>query len=226
MAVMPTPITPLPTPPTRSDPVNFSDRADAFLVGVPIFATETNAISVNVYDNATEAFNSATAAGSSASAAFDHASAAAVSASAAAAVAGATLWVSGTTYAQGAVVYSPITYLSYRRKTAGAGSTDPSLDATNWVLIGTPGSFPVLVISTNTTALTNTHYVISAALTLTLPASPNVGATVQWTDISRTRSCIVNPGIEKIKGVSGNMTLNTNNTGRTIVYTGSTYGWV
>lgn len=47
----------------------------------------------------------------------------------------ATKWVSGTTYAEGASVWSPVDYQAYRRKTAGAGTTDPSADATNWALI-------------------------------------------------------------------------------------------
>lgn len=45
------------------------------------------------------------------------------------------VWVSGTTYAVGDVRYSPIDFLNYRRKTAGAGTTDPSADTTNWVLL-------------------------------------------------------------------------------------------
>ena len=51
---------------------------------------------------------------------------------AALAVAGITLWVSGTTYALNAVVWSPIDYRTYLRIIAGAGTTDPSADATNW----------------------------------------------------------------------------------------------
>ena len=51
---------------------------------------------------------------------------------AAAAAAGAPLWVSGKTYAVGDVAASAVNYLPYRRKTAGAGTTDPSLDSTNW----------------------------------------------------------------------------------------------
>jgi phage-related tail fiber protein len=46
-----------------------------------------------------------------------------------------TMWVSGTTYAIGDVTWSPITFYAYRRKTAGAGTTDPSADSTNWILI-------------------------------------------------------------------------------------------
>ncbi|MBY0499998.1 MAG: hypothetical protein K2P74_10390 [Nitrosomonas sp.] len=43
-------------------------------------------------------------------------------------------WVSGTTYTAGQVRYSPIDFFSYRRKTNGAGTTDPSLDPANWAL--------------------------------------------------------------------------------------------
>ncbi|MBL8500321.1 MAG: hypothetical protein JNL77_07035 [Nitrosomonas sp.] len=45
-----------------------------------------------------------------------------------------TVWVSGTSYTAGQVRYSPVDFLSYRRKTNGAGTTDPSLDAANWEL--------------------------------------------------------------------------------------------
>lgn len=41
-------------------------------------------------------------------------------------------WVSGTNYAAGNQVYSPTNFQTYRRKTNGAGTTDPIADATNW----------------------------------------------------------------------------------------------
>ncbi len=43
-----------------------------------------------------------------------------------------TKWISGTTYAVGDVTWSPADFQAYRRKTAGAGTTDPSADTTNW----------------------------------------------------------------------------------------------
>lgn len=46
------------------------------------------------------------------------------------------LWVTGTTYAQGKVVLSPTDFCFYVRKVAGAGSTDPSADTTNWQVTG------------------------------------------------------------------------------------------
>lgn len=111
-------ITPLPTVPQRSDgPAVFADRADTFLAALPTFASEAGTLEINV--NAKEASTVAAAA----------------IASGAAAAAGAIAWVSGTTYAIGDALYSPIDLQTYRRKTAGAGTTDPSLDATNWARI-------------------------------------------------------------------------------------------
>lgn len=41
-------ITPLPTPPTRSDPATFAARGDAFLGALPTFATEANVLQTDV----------------------------------------------------------------------------------------------------------------------------------------------------------------------------------
>lgn len=130
-------ITTLPTPPTRSDPVNFNSRADAFLTALPTFATEANTLQADVNAKQTAAAASAAAA--------------AASATASAASANVTAWVSGTTYAIGDNRYSPITFLTYRRKTAGAGTTDPSADNTNWQLINGTGDVDL----SSTQTLTN-----------------------------------------------------------------------
>jgi len=113
------PISALPTPPSRQDPTNFNDRADAFLGALPLFQSEANALQTNVNTSEVNAVNSA------------------------AAVLAATnivKWVSGTTYANGAVVWSPINGLAYRRITAsGSGTTDPSADATNYKQVNGTG---------------------------------------------------------------------------------------
>ena len=44
-------ITPLPTPPTREDPVNFNDRADLFLPAIVTFAQEANQLAADVNDD-------------------------------------------------------------------------------------------------------------------------------------------------------------------------------
>jgi hypothetical protein len=167
-------ITPLPTPPSRNDPTNFAARGDAFLGALPTFATEANALAVDVNADAVAAAAAETAA-----------TAAAAAATAAANV---TKWVSGTTYNEGAVVWSPITYLSYRRKSTGGGTTDPSADSTNWAQAAGTGD----VTQTGTQTLTNKT--LSAAIlndgyteeifavTGTTPAlSPTNGSIQTWT---------------------------------------------
>lgn len=123
-------ITALPTAPTRADPTNFSARSDAFLTALPTFATEANALQADV--NAQQVL-----AATQVTLATVQATNAAVSATAAAASSTASIWVSGTTYAIGNVRFSPINFQNYRRKTAGAGTIDPSTDSTNWVLLAT-----------------------------------------------------------------------------------------
>lgn len=76
MPTSPTPITALPTPPSRSDPANFAARGDAFLGALPTFATEANAIATNAYSNALETVNNANTASSAASTATAQADAA------------------------------------------------------------------------------------------------------------------------------------------------------
>jgi hypothetical protein len=144
------PISALPSPPSRQDPANFADEADAFLGALPDFGTESNALAdylenttaVAAEASATAAATSATNAATSATTATTQATAAANSATVAAnsaASAGGVEWVSGTSYAVGYVVYSPINFLNYRCIQATSGTTDPSLDDVNWVsLAGTP----------------------------------------------------------------------------------------
>lgn len=126
----------VPTPvPSRADPTNFATRADAYHTALPITVDALNLQNAeNNSLNASTNAASAVAAAAAASASTNAASAAAASANAAAANGG-QLWVSGTTYAQGYLVYSPLNSRSYRRLVAGAGTTDPSLDAVNWGLL-------------------------------------------------------------------------------------------
>lgn len=53
------PITPLPTPPSRSDAANFNTRADAFLGALPTFASEANALATETNGYAANAAASA-----------------------------------------------------------------------------------------------------------------------------------------------------------------------
>lgn len=176
-----TTITALPTAPDRSDPTTFSDRGDALLGALATFVSETNTVAGECVANAATATTQAGLATTNGAAqvalATAQADAAADSAAAAAnsaLIAGAVVWVSGTTYAIGDARYSPITFLTYRRKTSGAGTTDPSLDSTNWELVAS--ALPTLasnngrVLGTNGTAVSwvdsNVTYTKSSVVTL------------------------------------------------------------
>ena len=130
-------ITPLPTPPVRSNPANFSANADAFMTALPIFATEANALQVDVNAQQVSAANQVTLAANQVTLAAAQATQSAASAAASAASSTSSIWVSGTTYAIGNVRFSPATFQNYRRKTAGAGTTDPSTDSVNWAILAT-----------------------------------------------------------------------------------------
>lgn len=77
-------ITSLPTPPSRSDPENFAERADGFMAALPRFANEANALQLDVTQSAANADNDAMAAAQSAYAAESSRAAAGSSADAAA----------------------------------------------------------------------------------------------------------------------------------------------
>jgi len=151
------PISNLPSPPSRQDPANFADEADAFLGALPTFQTEVNASGTYIDGKAAEVDTDAATATTQAGIATTQATNAANSATAAAnsaASAGGVLWVSGTSYAVGYVVYSPITFTNYRCIQATSGTTDPSLDETNWVSTGGGGGGGGLTEQTATTTAT------------------------------------------------------------------------
>lgn len=113
MPTAPPVLTAAPTSPDRSDAATFSARAialDDFTKNVQIPEMQ---LAINAaYNNAVEAQGFAAALG-------------------------AVAWVSGAAYtAYTSVVVSPANFQAYRRKTtSSAGTTDPSLDGTNWAAV-------------------------------------------------------------------------------------------
>jgi len=135
-----TDITALPTAPSRARPSTFAAEGDAFLAALATFVTEVNASGAYIDGVGTAADTDAATATTQAAAAATSATNAANSATAAsnsAASVASGAWSSGASYSVGTIVYSPITYLSYRAITTHSGeTTDPSSDATNWVALG------------------------------------------------------------------------------------------
>lgn len=125
---MPT-IDPIINIPARSQPAaTFITNADAVWPQMNTFATQANAVGTDVVAKqglaATSAINAATSETNAAN-----------SAASAVATAGVTKWLAATAYVLGQTAWSPITFLTYRRKIAGTTGTDPSADATNWALV-------------------------------------------------------------------------------------------
>jgi hypothetical protein len=96
------------------------------LAALPQFTLEANALATEINADSTIASNAASTATAASLAAL--------------ALTSVTLWVSGTTYAVGVAVYSPLTFYTYRRKVSGAGTTDPSVDTTNWAQVTGTGN--------------------------------------------------------------------------------------
>ncbi len=98
-------------------------------------------------------------------------------------------------------------------------------------LTGLPLPQPVItqnaqVISTNTTAVASRVYVLTASLTLTLPASPSAGQWVAVQNSSGTTTAVIARNGSNIMSLAENMTLDTLNVTLTLMYADATRGWV
>lgn len=107
-----TTITALPPAPSRSDPVNFSDEADAFVAALPAFGTEANALAAEVNNFASTASTAASTATTQAGIATTKADEASTSASNAAASAAA----------------AAASYDQFDDRWLGAKTSDPAVD--------------------------------------------------------------------------------------------------
>jgi len=84
----------------------------------------------------------------------------------------------------------------------------------------------VSVVSTNTSATSGTNYVLTASLTLTLPASPAAGDWVGVSNLSGTTTCVVGRNGLNIEGLAEDLTIDTLNAAVELMYADSTRGWV
>lgn len=82
------------------------------------------------------------------------------------------------------------------------------------------------VIGTNTSALVGRNYVLSASLTLTLPASPAPGDKVSVQNSSGTITAVIARNGANIMSLAENMTIDQLNASITMLYADATRGWV
>ena len=204
----------LPTAPSTNSPSTFAALADAFIAALATFRTQLVALGTNVYDNAVDAYNNAITASAQAVAAV--------------AAANAIAWVSGTTYAIGDARYSLVNFQTYRRLTTGAGTTDPSADATNWILV--TGDIWLRKTSAYT-AVSGDHIKASTtggAWSLTFPAAPADGDEIEIQDVDGTfntlnLTLLVNG--KKIMGYTTSFVLNTQYAHLVFVYDTTLGDW-
>lgn len=175
MAVTPVPtMTDIPPFPALSDRAAGTYNSKAFAFGTYMadtFNSEISAVASNVLQNATDAQASAVTANGAAATAQS-------AADDAVALVGVNAWVSGTTYAKNVAVISQVNFQTYRRRVAGAGTTDPANDSTNWAMLVGGGAFiaqPAPTASINL-ALSRFHTkTLNGNETLTFDNCPSIG---------------------------------------------------
>ena len=140
-------ITALPTPPSRLDPSNFSDRADTFLGALPVFVTELNTAGDNI-ETTQASVDAAKVAAQTAQGLAESARDSAVI------TAGAGAWVSGQAYLQYANAIDTVDFKTYRAKANITSVTRPGLDSTNWQLLTNLGDVTLSGTQTITGAKT------------------------------------------------------------------------
>ena len=102
----------------------------------------------------------------------------------------------------------------------------------NGGIIGSPVSdandarYSVNVISANDTAVAGAVYVFTASLTLTLPASPEVGESIKISNRSGVETCVLGRNGNKILGAAADLTLDTASASFELIYSGTAQGWV
>jgi hypothetical protein len=82
------------------------------------------------------------------------------------------------------------------------------------------------VIGTNTAATANSMYVLTASLTLTLPASPSAGDFVDVSNMSGEITATIARNSQPIMALAEDLTVDLDGAGFTLVYADATRGWV
>lgn len=113
--------------------------------------------------------------------------------------------------------------------TAPTNGTEIEVKSTgglNNVAVTPQSNYGVVIASSNTTAVKNSLYVLTANLTLTLPASPSDGDSIKISNRSGVATCVVARNGENIMGAASDLTIDKLNSGFELIYAGSAQGWV
>jgi len=87
-------------------------------------------------------------------------------------------------------------------------------------------NYDAQVISASTNAVKDTVYVLTADLTLTLPASPVAGDSVKISNQSAVATCIVARNGSNIMGIASDLTLDDPARNFELIFTNAAKGWV
>ena len=107
---------------------------------------------------------------------------------------------------------------------AGSGAIITSAERTQ--LQGADAKYTVSVIGTSTTGVKDFAYVLTADLTLTLPATPSSGDKIAISNMSGTTTPVVARNGSLIAGLAEDLTIDVDNLGIELLYTGATKGWI
>lgn len=133
----------------------------------------------------------------------------------------------GATTLTGVVIGNGTSAFTAKTNPTGAfvGTTDTQT-LTNKTLTSPIISQNVQVIGTNTTAVTSRIYVLTASLTLTLPATPAAGDWVKVQNSSGTTTAVVARNGSNIMSLAEDLTIDQLTASFTLVYADATRGWV
>lgn len=98
--------------------------------------------------------------------------------------------------------------------------------AKGWGSIGGGGFSSIEIVSTSRTANLDTLHVITSSITLTLPSSPQEGDLLGISNQSGTTTITVARNGTNIMGLAENLTIDLQDAGFTLIYSGVTKGWV
>lgn len=210
-------ITPLPTPPSRQDPLNFADRADEFLGQLPQFGDEANALAADVNAKQTAAATSATNAANSATTAQN----AATSAQTAASYKGEWSSLTGPLLIPSTVSYNNLLYLLLSNISDVTAHT-PGVSSV-WLLQGVYEK--PTIISTNTNASPFTTYRVTANCVVTLPGSPSEGMWIKFLNKTSTNNFTIARNGKTIEGSATDLLVNVDHKGFWLIYKASSNDW-